>query len=223
MSAMCAHGLWSLNAFLQYRVLVIPRARQVHQPLITTPLTTSYALLYCVYYITLVPLWALLHGSPASLQSDVLILNGPGTCFVLAAAVYLNKVSKTHWPRGVLVIYLPSSSVYPRRRSSTWRPSHVCGRSHYPANCSIILLTGMCRLPTSLLFDDLTPRLGSSYSGLVAYPLVREVTVLVGWSKALPLSLTTLLESGRVSFPRVMMARTRDVLSVLPPLPKEAS
>lgn len=66
--------------------MTIPRARRVHQPLLTTPLSSARSLTVCAYHITLLPL---LSGKP---WADVLILNGPGTCVMLCLAVYLNKV-----------------------------------------------------------------------------------------------------------------------------------
>jgi len=68
-------------------ILSIPRARNVHQSLMTTPFSSLLALLLCTYHLTLRPL--LYFRSPKF--ADVLILNGPGTCFLLCIAVYINK------------------------------------------------------------------------------------------------------------------------------------
>lgn len=68
-----------------YTLLCIPRARRVHQPLITTPVTAAYSLIVSLYHIALAPV---LSGKPFA---DVLILNGPGTCCMLCLAVYFNK------------------------------------------------------------------------------------------------------------------------------------
>jgi len=76
-----------------YRFLTIPRARHVHQTLLTTPLTAAWSLLACVYHVTLSPL---LSGTKFA---DVVILNGPGTCFVLCIASYLNKFLGLPSPR----------------------------------------------------------------------------------------------------------------------------
>ncbi|KAF7321606.1 UDP-N-acetylglucosamine transferase subunit ALG14 [Mycena kentingensis (nom. inval.)] len=81
-----------------YSILTVPRARRVHQPLLTTPPTALRALLSCIYYVAIAPP----HG--ASL-GDVLILNGPGTCFVLCIAVYMNKFLGLSAPR---LIYIES-------------------------------------------------------------------------------------------------------------------
>ncbi|KAF8210339.1 glycosyltransferase family 1 protein [Mycena galopus ATCC 62051] len=81
----------------QYTILTIPRARYVHQRLITTPPTALRSLLMCIYHVT----FAHIHSSFA----DILILNGPGTCFVLCIAVYVNKFLGLAAPR---VIYTES-------------------------------------------------------------------------------------------------------------------
>ncbi|KAF8345879.1 glycosyltransferase family 1 protein [Amanita rubescens] len=70
----------------QYRILVIPRARRVHQSLLTTPPSALLSLISCIYYVVVEPLVA---KKPAF--ADLLLLNGPGTCFVLCIAVYMNK------------------------------------------------------------------------------------------------------------------------------------
>lgn len=70
-----------------YQILTIPRARRVHQNIITVPFTTLRSLLAAVYHVTLSP-W--LSGEYAF---DVLLINGPGTCVVLCLATYVNRVS----------------------------------------------------------------------------------------------------------------------------------
>lgn len=72
----------------RYSILTIRRARRVHQSLVSTPPTMLLSLLDAIYHITIVPFFA----SPSTPFADVLLLNGPGTCFVLCLAVYLNKV-----------------------------------------------------------------------------------------------------------------------------------
>ncbi|KAJ7497356.1 glycosyltransferase family 1 protein [Mycena latifolia] len=81
----------------QYTILPIPRARRVHQSLVTTPPTAFYSLLLCIYHV------ALPHGRGPF--ADVLILNGPGTCFVLCIAVYFSKFIGLPAPR---IIYIES-------------------------------------------------------------------------------------------------------------------
>lgn len=71
-----------------YRILVIPRARRVHQSLLTTPPSALLSLGSCIYYVLVEPLVV---KKPAF--ADLLLLNGPGTCVVLCIAVYVNKVA----------------------------------------------------------------------------------------------------------------------------------
>ncbi|KIM40081.1 glycosyltransferase family 1 protein [Hebeloma cylindrosporum] len=82
-----------------YSILSIPRARRVHQSLITTPLAALYSLMVCSYHLTLLPLFS--HGHRTF--ADILILNGPGTCFILCIAVYINKFFGFHAPYIVFV------------------------------------------------------------------------------------------------------------------------
>ncbi|KAH9948550.1 glycosyltransferase family 1 protein [Amylocystis lapponica] len=77
--------------------ITIPRARRVHQTLLTTPLTAACSLVVCVYHISISPLF--LHSSSV----DVLILNGPGTCFVLCMAAYLNRLFGLPSPKLIYV------------------------------------------------------------------------------------------------------------------------
>lgn len=72
-------------------ILEIPRARAVHQPLLTVPRTFILSLLHTLRTLRTVP-------------CDLLLLNGPGTCVVLCVAVWLARflgVRKT--PRIVYV------------------------------------------------------------------------------------------------------------------------
>ena len=64
----------------------MPRARRVHQPLWTTPPSVLVSLIACVRHTIRAALY------PESAW-DVLILNGPGTCFSICTAVYFNRVS----------------------------------------------------------------------------------------------------------------------------------
>jgi len=70
---------------LPYTILTIPRARRVHQSLLTTPPTALRALLATLYHLAYRPF---LGNRPFA---DVLILNGPGTCFVLCIAALVGK------------------------------------------------------------------------------------------------------------------------------------
>ncbi|THH07230.1 hypothetical protein EW145_g3527 [Phellinidium pouzarii] len=65
-----------------YEILVVPRARRVHQSLITTPPTAAWSLITSLRHMLQAPLIS------RRSFADVLLLNGPGTCFVLCIAVY---------------------------------------------------------------------------------------------------------------------------------------
>jgi len=82
-----------------YCILTIPRARRVHQTLLTTPLSAFFSLIACIYHLSFLPL------AKNQKWADILILNGPGTCFVLCITVYLNKFFGLQTP---LVIYVES-------------------------------------------------------------------------------------------------------------------
>ncbi|KAJ7579110.1 glycosyltransferase family 1 protein [Mycena floridula] len=85
----------------EYTILVIPRARRVHQSLLTTPWTTLASMLTCIYYTTYMPLFS----AASAPFADVLILNGPGTCLPLCMAVYLAKFLGVASPK---IIYIES-------------------------------------------------------------------------------------------------------------------
>ncbi|KAL6305061.1 glycosyltransferase family 1 protein [Sparassis latifolia] len=81
----------SVQSLVPYTFVTLPRARRVHQPLLTTPITALRSLAVCVYHTTFAPLL------PNAISPEVLIVNGPGTCFVLCLATYVNKfVGLTH-------------------------------------------------------------------------------------------------------------------------------
>ncbi|KAJ4002100.1 glycosyltransferase family 1 protein [Lentinula boryana] len=80
-----------------YTFLVIPRARKVHQSLLTTPSTALLSLMHCFYHVTLASSY---HRKTFA---DVLLLNGPGTCLTLCLAVYLNKFLGLTSPRMVYI------------------------------------------------------------------------------------------------------------------------
>jgi len=82
-----------------YSFLIVPRARHVHQPIYTTPPTASYSLLKALYYVVLRPA---LKWRPFA---DVLILNGPGTCFVLCIATFTGRIIGIPTPK---LIYIES-------------------------------------------------------------------------------------------------------------------
>jgi len=74
---------------LNCTILKIPRARKVHQSPLTTPFSAAWSLIYCIYRLTVLSLLTSQLKNPSF--ADVLILNGPGTCFVLCLAVYFNR------------------------------------------------------------------------------------------------------------------------------------
>lgn len=80
-----------------YTIVTIPRARRVHQALIATPPTALYSLLMAIWRLTFAP--RLLNTNPP----EVLVLNGPGTCFSLCVAAYLNRFLGIHSPRMVYI------------------------------------------------------------------------------------------------------------------------
>jgi len=81
-----------------YQVLTIPRARRVHQNLLTIPFTVLRSLLGAVHHVTLAP-----RLSRDSSSFDVLLLNGPGTCVVLGVAAYVNRFLALPSPRLIYV------------------------------------------------------------------------------------------------------------------------
>ncbi|EIM83096.1 glycosyltransferase family 1 protein [Stereum hirsutum FP-91666 SS1] len=80
-----------------YTIVTIPRARRVHQPLIATPPTALYSLLIAIWRLTFAP--RLLNAN----LPEVLVLNGPGTCFSLCVAAYLNRFLGIPSPRMVYI------------------------------------------------------------------------------------------------------------------------
>ncbi|TDL24321.1 glycosyltransferase family 1 protein [Rickenella mellea] len=77
--------------------LTIPRARRVHQPLLTTPPTVFWSLLAALYHVTYLPL------RTSRKFADVLVLNGPGTCLVLCIAAYVNRIFGIPSPKLIYV------------------------------------------------------------------------------------------------------------------------
>ncbi|KAI0316029.1 glycosyltransferase family 1 protein [Amylostereum chailletii] len=86
-----------------YRVLAVPRARRVHQTLLTSPFTALYSLLVSIYHFTVVP--HIFRSRSSGDNPEVLFINGPGTCVVLCLAVCLNRVLGLPSPR---IIYVES-------------------------------------------------------------------------------------------------------------------
>jgi len=97
-SAACASSPLRSDVQIGYQVLTIPRARRVHQDLLTIPFTVLRSLLSAVYHVTLAP-----RLSRGLSHFDVLLLNGPGTCVVLAVAAYVNRFLALPSPRLIYV------------------------------------------------------------------------------------------------------------------------
>lgn len=97
LSAKKAAALETLNkpGNSEYKILTMPRARRVHQSLATTPFTAARSLLWTFQMMTF---------SKKSL-ADVLVINGPGTCVVLALVAYFNRFWGLESPR---IIYIES-------------------------------------------------------------------------------------------------------------------
>jgi beta-1,4-N-acetylglucosaminyltransferase len=77
----------------QFSLVEIPRARRVHQSLLTSPLTSLRCLIACL-------------SSLARLDADIVLLNGPGSCVPFCLAVFLFRVRRS-WR----TIWLPLSQL----------------------------------------------------------------------------------------------------------------
>lgn len=92
-----------------YKIVAVPRARRVHQAIWTVLPTFVHSVLACIYLVTIAPLFKKdPFGAPFA---DLLIMNGPGTCVTLCAAVMVNKVSSALYPTS-------SEYPYPRHRDT---------------------------------------------------------------------------------------------------------
>lgn len=88
-----------IDSFSAPKVIQIPRARKVHQSFLTTPFTLARSIAFCLDHVALRPL---LHRSSTHkdqrrsthMLADVVLMNGPGTCVPIVAAVYLLRVSR---------------------------------------------------------------------------------------------------------------------------------
>ncbi|KAI6046222.1 glycosyltransferase family 1 protein [Pisolithus marmoratus] len=86
---------------LNYKFMRIPRARYVHQSLLSTSFSTFKCFLACVRLVTIAPLFQnATRGKPFA---DLLIMNGPGTCTPLCIAIMLNRMIGLPTPRMVFV------------------------------------------------------------------------------------------------------------------------
>ncbi len=92
-------ALQSPDKSQQSKVIRIPRARKVHQSFLTTPFSLARSIAFCIDHVALRPIFRRVLGSPDvearsdGILADVILMNGPGTCVPIVAAVYLLRVS----------------------------------------------------------------------------------------------------------------------------------
>ncbi|KAL4073970.1 glycosyltransferase family 1 protein [Scleroderma yunnanense] len=89
------------DAQSKFTLLRISRARRVHQPLLSATLTAFKSFFACVYVVAISPFSEkIILGKPFV---DLLIMNGPGTCVPLCAAVMLSRLVGLPTPTMVYV------------------------------------------------------------------------------------------------------------------------
>lgn len=80
----------SSSSSASVNLIILPRARNVHQKWLSTPISVLIAFAYSTYHLVLRPTFL----APNSAQlPDVILMNGPGTCVPIVAAVYILRVS----------------------------------------------------------------------------------------------------------------------------------
>ncbi|SPO24159.1 related to ALG14 - component of UDP-GlcNAc transferase [Ustilago trichophora] len=84
------------------KVIQIPRARKVHQTFLTTPLTLATSIAFCIHHIALRPLIQS-KGKEKRILADVILMNGPGTCVPIVAAVWTLRVLGLQSPKLIYV------------------------------------------------------------------------------------------------------------------------
>ncbi|BGP15147.1 hypothetical protein JCM10213_005392 [Rhodosporidiobolus nylandii] len=72
----------------EFRILRIPRARRVHQSYLTSPFTTLHSLAFCLWHISVAPLFL----DPRRRFADLILLNGPGSCVPIACSAFLPRL-----------------------------------------------------------------------------------------------------------------------------------
>ena len=70
--------------------MTIPRARKVHQSFLTAPITTLYSLAFCIWHMSLLPLFT--NPSQPQRFADLILMNGPGSCVPICLAAFLPRV-----------------------------------------------------------------------------------------------------------------------------------
>ncbi|CAE7170550.1 unnamed protein product [Rhizoctonia solani] len=83
----------------EYKILTMPRARKVHQSLLSTPFTALYSLIWTLRFMTLPTIQS------KERFADALLINGPGTCVALVLVAYFNRFWWLDSPR---IIYVES-------------------------------------------------------------------------------------------------------------------
>lgn len=90
-------GIWDLK--------IVPRARKIHQPLYTTPLSSLWCFVGCLH-----ALYATSHVSTASRHEypDVIITNGPATAVMVILAAFTLKLFALAPACKMKIIYVES-------------------------------------------------------------------------------------------------------------------
>ncbi|CAO1633624.1 unnamed protein product [Parajaminaea phylloscopi] len=78
-----------------FAIVTLPRARNVHQSWLSTPLSTLLSFFACLRLVV--------RGPRRTAFADVVMMNGPGTCVPLVAAVYVNRILGLASPKLVYV------------------------------------------------------------------------------------------------------------------------
>lgn len=73
-----------------YTIVTLPRARAVHQSWLSTPISTALCFVACTRHFVLPQIS---RTAASSRPPELVIMNGPGTCVPLVAAIYVNRVS----------------------------------------------------------------------------------------------------------------------------------
>ncbi len=77
------------NPNAEYEVIMVPRARNIHQPLYTTPLSSFRCLLACV--MLLIRRSKATNNSPIATSPDLIVTNGPATGVIIVLASLIVK------------------------------------------------------------------------------------------------------------------------------------
>ncbi|MCO5549560.1 hypothetical protein L7F22_003032 [Adiantum nelumboides] len=88
-----------------FHFVTLPRARNVHQAWLSTPLTVLIAFIACIKHIVL-PSFSLSRKDQPSLPfADLILMNGPGTCVPIVASVWILRFFGLPSPK---MIYIES-------------------------------------------------------------------------------------------------------------------